>query len=85
MGGFDPAPGGPEDGDEQAFHVAGRDVDDEVVDLKIGDGLEVFADEADVPVVDVGCGGFDDGPGEADVLIEVVATGDDLGHLTIVL
>ena len=77
---FDPAPGGPEDADEEAFHVAGWDVDDEVADLVFGDGLEVFADDLDVPVVDEGGGGLDDVPGLVDVGVEVVGAGDVLSE-----
>ena len=71
LGGFDPGPGGPEDRDQQALHVAGRNVDDKVMDLKVGDSLKIFTDDTDVPVIYELGGWFDDAPGEGDIGTEV--------------
>ena len=59
--------------------MAGRNINDEIVNLEVTDGLEVFADEADVPVVDEGGGGFDDVPGAGDVGVKVTVAEAGLG------
>ena len=65
---LDPRPDGITNGDMDAFHVPWWDVDDQAVDLSEIDGLEVFADEVGVPVLDVGCARFNDWPGLANKL-----------------
>ena len=63
-----PGPHGIADCGMDAFHVPWWDVDDQTVDLSEIDGLEVFADEVGVPVLDVGCARFNDWPGLANKL-----------------
>src|SRR5262245_26973107 len=53
---LDPLPARPTDRDQQGLAVSGRDIDDQVSDLAGRDGLEVLADEVDVPVRAKRCG-----------------------------
>ncbi len=65
-----PDPGGPEDGTQQAFHAAGRDVDQELRDFAVRDRFEVAAQRGDVPIVHEVDAALDVGPGLFDELMQ---------------
>ena len=50
--------------------MPGRDVDQELADLAVADGLEVLADDLDVPARDEADAGLDRGPRLLDELVE---------------
>ena len=82
MGAGDPFPDGPEDADGQGLHVTRGDVDEEVADVSVGDGFEVFGDGLEVGTGDEGGVGFEDGEGGLDEGVEV--DGELLGRILVV-
>ena len=64
-----PDPGGPGNGGGEGLHVPRRNVDQEEPDLSVSDGLQVLADDPDVPTVPVD-GRVYLGPEVADELVK---------------
>ena len=66
----EPLPHGPHDADDRRLGVAGRNIDQQAVDLACADGLKMLADRLDVPRGDERDAWLNHVPGLPDELVE---------------